>query len=114
MAKTATITIGVNAVGDGVTVNFSQTPPVNAASPVKHEVLTTVNGANTLTPPTGALYCVLIPPAGSVIAKTLKGVTGDTGVPLALASSMFLALPAAAGAFVLATNGIENIDVYWF
>ena len=114
MAKTATITIGVNAVGDGVVANFSQTPPQNPTSPVQHQTIATINGANTLTPPTGALYCVLIPPVGSVITKTLKGVSGDQGVPLAPASSMFLALPPAAGAFVLATSGIENIDVYWF
>jgi hypothetical protein len=111
MAKTATISIGVNAVGDGVTLNFSTTPTPNAASPVQHQSVVTVNGANTLTPPTGALYCLIIPPAGSVITKTLKG---DTGISLALAAATFLALASGAAAFVLTTNGIETIEVYWF
>ncbi len=40
------------------------------------------NGANTITVPTGARGCVIEFSNASVVTKTLKGVTGDTGILL--------------------------------
>lgn len=55
------------------------------------------SGANTITPPTGALFCVIAPPTTNAVALTLKGVTGDTGVSIPAASPsvhVFGTLPA--------------------
>lgn len=32
--------------------------------------------------PVGATFCVIVPPSGSIIQLTLKGITGDTGIPI--------------------------------
>ena len=94
-------------------LNLGLTLAQNAASPAQHQSIALASGANTLTPPTGALYCVLIPPAASVVTKTVKGVTGDTGLPVSMTNATLLSLVAIPAAFVLTTNAIETIEVYW-
>lgn len=85
----------------------------NPASPGEHLPTSLVSGANTLTPPAGSTGLVILPPVNSAVTKTLKGVTGDTGVPIAAGLPTFLSLPPAAGALVLTTNGPEIVDIYW-
>ena len=113
MAKTAALSIGVNAVGDGAVLNLGIALASNVASPVQRQSVALAAGANTLTPPTGALYCLIVPSAASVITKTIKGVTGDTGLPIAMATATLLSLVVTPAAFVLTAGGIETIEVYW-
>lgn len=81
--------------------------PVTVATPVDaSQVFTTLSGANTITPPVGATAVCIIPPSGNVTSITLKGVTGDTGVPLSLTNPTWLSLVASPGTFVLTTGGI--------
>jgi hypothetical protein len=72
-------------------------------------------GANTLTVPSGAA-AVLIDP-GSCVSLTLKGVTGDTGVPIAPASNpqgIPLLIPLGSVAtFVIASLSVQTIEVVW-
>lgn len=84
----------------------------NANSPGEHLSVALVNGANTLTPPTGATFLLIVPPATSTVTKTLKGISGDTGVPVSPSQIIFLAL-ANTNPLVLTTNNTETIDLYW-
>lgn len=56
----------------------------NTSSPAYDMFVTLASGANTITAPTAATAtrCTIIPPSGNTVLLTLKGVTGDTGVPL--------------------------------
>lgn len=56
----------------------------NATSPAYDIYVNLASGANTITAPTAATAtrCTIIPPSGNAVLLTLKGVTGDTGVPL--------------------------------
>jgi hypothetical protein len=68
------------------------------------------NGNNTVTPPSGATGFTLGP---GTAAKTLKGIAGDTGVPLSVTgpTTVFLA---SASAFVINSTGGETISIFWF
>src|SRR4030095_1957930 len=54
----------------------------NEDSPAEVEFIDLSSGANTITAPDGAVAVTIIPPAGNLILITLKGITGDTGIPL--------------------------------
>lgn len=88
-------------------VTYSQefSAAASATSPGQVQTVSLASGLNTITPPVGAKAVTIIPPAGNVVTITLKGVTGDTGVPLALIDPTSLGL-ASAAAFVLTTSGI--------
>jgi len=75
------------------------------ASGSGNDILTNLSsGANTITPPTGAKAVTIIPPSANAVTITLKGVTGDTGVPLHLTDPTSIGL-ASAAAFVLTAGG---------
>lgn len=56
----------------------------NSTSPAYDTYVNLSSGANTITAPTAATptRCTILPPSGNTVLLTLKGVTGDTGVPL--------------------------------
>lgn len=112
MAVTAVITVAVALTGD-VVGSLSIPTQTLSASPAERLVVALANGANTLTPPTGTLAAVFVPPSNSSVTKTLKGVSGDTGLPLATNAPTYVSLAASPGAFVIAANGAENLTVYW-
>jgi hypothetical protein len=73
-------------------------------------------GANTITIPTGTTMMVIQPPAGNTILVTLKGVAGDTGIPLhkTLATGP-INLDSTAATFVLnAASAIANYTTITF
>lgn len=114
MSKIATISLGFTVTGDSIIATQVSVPAFGSqASPYEHQPVALVNGANTLTPPTGTLFVILIPPTNSAITKTLKGVSGDTGIPLVTNLPSFLSLVASPGTFVITANGAETLDVYW-
>lgn len=113
MAKTASGTASIHITGDGQDTNLTITLPTNAASPFQHQpVATTAAYAALPTPPAGTSFVVIIPPGGSVLAKTLKGVTGDTGVPLSASQPSIIAL-AGVSVFGILATGVETLDVYY-
>jgi hypothetical protein len=71
---------------------YTLTP--NAAGNFAVTELTLASGANTIAVPTWAEFCVIVPPPTNAVALTLKGVTGDTGIPLSLTVPSELAFPA--------------------
>ena len=116
MAVTATRKTTVTFSGDFVaTEQYSAAS--NASSPAVRSLIILASGANTITPPLGATpkAVIIIPPAGNVIAITLKGVTGDTGVLLHLTDPTVIALGSATNTFVLTAGSLftNPVTLLW-
>lgn len=89
----ATITLG-SAVGEVLLVSLA-------------------SGANTITVPGGSTFVVIAPPPTNTATLQLKGVSGDTGIPLSLTSPTLLAVNAAS-TFVITTNGATSATLWFF
>ena len=116
MAKTSSGSIGVTITGDGVTSEYvpSGSPVVNTAAPSGGTTpLVLAAGTNTVSVPSGAIGFVLSPPTSSTNGKTLKGIAGDTGVPLRPNAPSMLYLPNGAVSFVITSVGIETCALQW-
>ena len=82
MAKTVTTTTQVTLSGDGFggAPLFAESIPNTAGNAPGAAIL--APGFNSIAVPATALGVVIVPPPGSVVTLTLKGVTGDTGIPI--------------------------------
>mgnify|MGYP001594935536 CR=1 FL=1 len=104
------------------TVDFVSTQEfsaaANTASPGQEQIVTLASGANTITPPTGGstvVGCMIIPPAANATLITLKGVTGDTGVPIHKTDHTVVGLDSTLTTFVLtAAAQIIGVRLIWF
>lgn len=109
-------TITIVYTGD-VTGTETITSATNAASPGVVELKTLASGFNTITLPTGGatvVSCVIVPPPANVVTLTLKGVTGDTGIPLHLTEPSKLTFAVGTTTFGLTTsNTLTGIRLYW-
>ncbi len=89
----------------------------NSASPGAIELKTLASGFNTITLPTGGstvVACTIVPPSGNIVALTLKGVTGDTGVPLHLTDPTSIAFASGTTTFgLLAGGSLVGVRFYW-
>lgn len=89
----------------------------NAASPAQVDLVNLSAGANTITVPTGGATAVgvtIVPPAGNTSLITLKGIAGDTGVPLHKTDPTSIALDATCATFVLnAAAPITGVRFFW-
>lgn len=91
----------------------------NLVAPGDIDVLSLAIGTNTITLPTGGTTvrgATIVPPAANTQTLTLKGVAGDTGVPLHLTDPTSIAFPAAGApaSFVLTAGGvIDGLRVIW-
>jgi len=94
MSKTGTVGVSIGILGDGVNIGWPS--PANSityqnlASPGVVEPIVLTTGFNSVAVPAGAKFLWFVPPTSSTIAKTLKGITGDTGYVLDPASPMLL------------------------
>lgn len=86
----------------------------NAAPPA---FATLLAGNNTIVAPSVASgftvtgFAIIPVTPGSTNAKTLKGITGDTGVPF----TVFVAAGAVAGSnFVVLSTAPESVQIIWF
>lgn len=115
MSATAVREITITLSGD-VTGVDTLVAATNTTSPASITLHTLASGANTITAPTGATLqgATIVPPAGNLLSLTLKGVTGDTGVPLHLTDPTSLALPSTSTTFVLTAGGIiTGLRIFW-
>lgn len=89
----------------------------NAASPGQSVLVTLASGANTITAPTGGSTVqgvTIIPPADNTVVLTLKGVSGDTGIPLHLTDPTSIALPSTVTTFVInAASACTGVRLTW-
>lgn len=89
----------------------------NAVSPGKIDVVDLAAGTNTITPPvaggTTPQAVTIIPPVGNAQTITLKGVAGDTGVPLHKTDPSSFGL-GGTGTFVLTAGAIiTGVRLIW-
>ena len=91
-----------NAIGQ-VGINF----PIQVVNPVNQiQAISLASGLNTITIPTGTTFILVVLPTGNATSVTLKGVTGDTGIPIIPAGGAVLFTPAPADTtFVLTAGG---------
>lgn len=75
-----------------------------------------LSGANTITIPANSTWCLFTPPSGNSASLTLKGVTGDTGVPMQPAQpSCFSVAPgASAGSMVITAGSAVGVCQFIF
>jgi hypothetical protein len=89
----------------------------NDASPASEFIYTLASGANTITAPTGGSTvkgALIIPPDSNTAAITLKGVTGDTGIPLSKLNPTFLEFETVPATFVLTAGAtITGLRIIW-
>lgn len=117
MSTTSNRNIQIEFSGD-VSYNLIQSALANAVSPAEAIIQTLASGANTITAPVVSGIVVtsltIIPPAGNATLITLKGVTGDTGVPLHYTDPTTIALDTTFVSLVLtAAAGIVGVRLIW-
>lgn len=84
----------------------------NGSSPGAIDVVGLIAGANTITVPSGSTGATIIPPSTNTETMTLKGVSGDTGIALALTSPTSIAL-ATVTTFVITAGGVISLKIIW-
>jgi hypothetical protein len=95
--------VNMQFLGDGLNANNSFTAADNSTSPAQNELKTLALGSNTITVPSGATACTIIPPAANTNSITLKGVTGDTGIRIHNTDPTSVAIHSTVSTFVLTT-----------
>lgn len=115
MAKTVTTVCTQTIAGDNFTGQgplFSESLANAAAVPPGS--FTLAAGFNSIAVPAAALGVVIVPPPGSANTKTLKGVTGDTGIPIDPAHTTTLTFTAAQNAAIgITSGGVEILTLLW-
>lgn len=118
MAVSAQRTVNIVMSGDIVfSEGFASAQNTNAPGDVR--VFSLAAGANTITLPTGGtapLGATIIPPAGNTQALTLKGVGGDTGIPIHKTDPTSISFDSSAppASFVINAAGIVNgLRIVW-
>jgi hypothetical protein len=114
MAKTNTTSLSYSVSGESflgtpmfaqVFTNTSGLPPGS---------FTLAAGFNSIPVPATALGVTIVPPPGSTNTKTLKGVTGDTGIGVDPASPIVLKFTAAQIANIgITSGGVETLTLLW-
>lgn len=117
MSIAAIRTVKIVFSGD-ITATDSYSTASNAASPGMVDNVRLSSGANTITVPvvTGVTVksCTIVPPSTNSHLITLKGVSGDTGVPLHLTEPTSIGLDTTATTFVLnAAAQIDGVLLIW-
>ena len=115
MAISAVASIGIQLTGNGFPGNGNLwTATVTNAGGLPPGSFTTAAAFNSIPIPATATGVIIVPPNGSVITKTLKGVTGDTGIILAVANPTYLTFAAGAQATMgITASGIEVLQLFW-
>lgn len=117
MAITSSRTVQIQYSGD-ITLGVIQSALDNPASAGEPLIQSLTTGANTITAPvvSGLVITGLMitPPAGNTTLITLKGVTGDTGVPIHYTDPTSLALDTTFSSLVLnAAAPIVGVRLIW-
>lgn len=116
MSTVSTRVSTITFTGD-ITATQTVSAAQNLASPGDMDYVNLTTGANTITLPPNTVTTVavtIIPPAGNTVALTLKGVAGDTGVPLHLTDPSTIALAAGVTSFVLnAASAVTGLRLIW-
>jgi len=117
MAVTSSRTLLIQFSGD-ISQQLIQSALDNDASPGQTSIASLASGANTITAPVVSGLVVtgltIIPPAGNTSLMTLKGVTGDVGIPLHLTDPTSIALASTFASLVInAAAAIVGVRFIW-
>lgn len=117
MAATSTRTISITYTGDVVGTEITAAA-INAASPGQLEIKTLASGNNTINAPSGGttpIACTIVPPVGNTAGITLKGVAGDTGIPIHKTDPTSIAIDSSLGlTFVIGCSaGVTGCRFFW-
>ena len=115
MATTATRSISYSFTGD-VVASKTEAAASNATSPGEIEKVPLSTGPNTITPPASPFFpkaVTIVMPAANTVLVTLKGVTGDTGVPLHKTDPTSIGLDATATSFCLTAASAVVVTLVW-
>ena len=116
MSTASTRVVTTTFTGD-FTGTESNAAAANASSPGMAEIKTLASGANTITVPAAGTVptaVTIVPPVGNANLITLKGVTGDTGVPLHKTDPTTIALDTTCATFCLnAAAQIIGVRFLW-
>lgn len=117
MSITSSRTVQVQFSGD-ITTEIIQSALENEVSPGEVVIQSLILGANTITAPVVSGLVVtglmIIPPSGNTSLMTLKGVTGDTGVPIHKTDPTSLALDTTFVSLVInAAAAIVGVRLVW-
>lgn len=119
MAKTITTSVSVAVSGDGMGLPASPIVPPsfpftnNGGTSGGEAPLVLSTGNNTVNVPAGHRGVMLIPPAGSVVTLTLKGIAGDTGVSVDPVLGLVWFFPAGTASFVLNASAGVTLNAVW-
>lgn len=120
----STAQVGVSRTTLGVTFNMGSddatvidTQLYNANSVCTVQLLT-VSGFKDINPTNCPTFATsggvfIVPPTGNTNTITLKGVTGDTGIPLNVSAPTFVCLPTTPVAFGITTGGSVVLKLVW-
>lgn len=113
MAVTGTYAIGIEFEGS-VTYEQEFSSAANSQSPGVIDTVDLSSGANTITKPTNAVSCTIIPPDNNTTALTLKGVSGDTGILLHTTNPALVSLASGQASFVInAAASVSGVRFIW-
>lgn len=105
--------ITVSFTGD-VTFPLLANAAPNATSPGETQLISLALGANTIAVPPGSTGLTITKPASNATALTLKGVSGDTGIPLHLTDPDSISLNPGQSSIVLtAAAAVSGIRLTW-
>lgn len=113
MPANGSYAIGIEFTG-GVTYKQEFKSAENSQSPAVNDIIDLLSGANTITKPTNAVSCTIIPPNNNTTALTLKGVAGDTGVLLHPTNPTLVTLSTSVTSFVInAGAALAGVRFIW-
>ena len=88
MANTSTVYIGATASGAEGTITLPTVTISNAASPLSQLALTLSAGFTSVPIPSGTSFITVQTDAANTQTLTIKGITGDTGIPVLAAGGI--------------------------
>lgn len=116
MATTSTRVVTITVSGD-VAINNPLAAASNGSAPGSITIHSLALGDNTITVPTGGSTvkgATIVPPTGNAQSITLKGVGGDTGIPISKLDPTSLGFEAAPVSFILNAGGVINgLRIFW-
>jgi len=112
MAVISNRTSIVTFAGDVVATDI-RVAAANANSPGGDQLLA-ITGPFVVTPPiAGATAVTIIPPTGNTVLITLKGTSGDSGIPLHKTDPTIIALDSSLVNFILQTASAITVRMIW-
>lgn len=117
MSVSSSRTVQIQFSGD-ITTEVIQSAAENTVSPAKTDIVSLTTGANTISAPVISGIVVtglmIVPPAGNTQLLTLKGVTGDTGVPIHNTDPISLSLDTSFTSLVInAAGAVVGVRLIW-